>query len=280
MIISSQKVYFKHPPTNNHIYYNYLVHGINRYSTTPISDNGIPVRVAEEEMSWSQQNIQAIVKRSTSTEVKDDSRPVEALSASRERTSDSANPASAIPRRRAARLRVRNVVQPPAPRPLSPRTVALPLALPLAPRPVSASTAAPRPVSASTAAPRPPVKISLAPASTAEVPDERVWSLVETLGWVDSDEIKRTSSYIKNRIPEESRSDLLRGMMRFKQTLEESFTTIPLYEALGEEEKNNVLFHIIGKGREFYNYAKQYPTITLYLFEGKYQNLYTMLRSL
>lgn len=119
------------------------------------------------------------------------------------------------------------------------------------------------------------------PETTQQSFDNDIWKLINKIAWVDKDEIVRTQQYIDQKIfIKEQRRDLYRGMLRFAEPLADKFLNLDVYEALNEEEKNNFLFHVIGKGSVFYNFSLSSPDIALYLFNGQIQNLYSFLKEL
>lgn len=119
------------------------------------------------------------------------------------------------------------------------------------------------------------------PATTQQVSDTELWGLLNKLGWVDKDEIVRTPRYIANRIPlKQHRRNLYGGMLRLTEPLSNAFLNVGAYEALNVEARNNFLFHVIGKGQDFYTFSMASPEIASYLFEGKVQNLYSFLKQL
>lgn len=61
-------------------------------------------------------------------------------------------------------------------------------------------------------------------------------------------------------------------------TLTSSLNNEVILDELNNTQKNNLLYHIIFKGREFYTYLCTYPIICLYLInDNLYQNIYELL---
>lgn len=117
------------------------------------------------------------------------------------------------------------------------------------------------------------------PATTDQVSDVRVWQLVRNLGWVDRDEIVRTQRYVFNRMNRKNdRRELLGGMLRLIAPLQAVFEDIAALSDLPDEDQMNFFGHVIGKGEDFYKFVLQCPDVSMYLFNGKVQNLFTFLR--
>ena len=115
--------------------------------------------------------------------------------------------------------------------------------------------------------------------SDSDSSDTNLWNLVDALEWVDKDEIVRNPRYVYNRITiKKSRQTLFNGMLRLSEALSNVFLNVSAYEELNIEDRNNFLFHVIGKGKDFYKSSMEFPEISLYLFEGKVQNLYSFIK--
>jgi hypothetical protein len=122
------------------------------------------------------------------------------------------------------------------------------------------------------------IGVNVAPAISGSVSDARFWELISVLGWVDRDEIVRTSRYLQRRHNQRNRRDLFGGMLRFIIPLREKFADIAPFQNLSRESQMNFFYHLIAKGQGFYEFTLEDPIISMYLFENKVQNLYTFLR--
>ena len=123
------------------------------------------------------------------------------------------------------------------------------------------------------------LRMPIVPASSDQVSDARVWELIQQLGWVDQDEMVRTKRYVMNKFPKLVRRELIEGMLRFIPSLQEVFADIAVLQELPEENQMNFFFHLMGKGKQFYQFTLTSPEISLYLlFDNRVQNLFTFLR--
>jgi hypothetical protein len=114
---------------------------------------------------------------------------------------------------------------------------------------------------------------SVAPES--EISDDDVWQLTNRLRWVDRDEIERSPEYIANILDRDECSTFHSGGLRLAMKLEPIFAVNPAFATLSSAEKKDLLFHIVGKGLHFYTFVLQCPDVAMYLFENKWQPLYT-----
>lgn len=128
-----------------------------------------------------------------------------------------------------------------------------------------------------------PARAMAAPPAAAEEDDDdetRIWDIIHRLDWQDRHEMFITQDYLEHRLDRKTRAYLLHAGAKYAKTLARVFEAarIPEYQSLVDsDQKNNILFHIIGKGREFYEFTMQCPDIATYLFDNKWQPLYTML---
>ena len=112
------------------------------------------------------------------------------------------------------------------------------------------------------------------------IPDESVWQIINHLRWVDQDEIERSPEYVANALSPDERFTLYNGGLGLAQRLSLVFESTPAYIALDDISKKNVMFHIIGKGQDFYKFVLECPDVAMYIFDNKWQPLYTWLRQL
>jgi hypothetical protein len=101
-------------------------------------------------------------------------------------------------------------------------------------------------------------------------PDIIFWGIVGRIRWFDKDESLMTKSSLI-RINHFQLNIIMRSMIdKFIPELKDKLDTICLLESLSEDEHNNIMSHIIMKGRQFYDCILACPEISLYLAENYY----------
>ncbi len=129
--------------------------------------------------------------------------------------------------------------------------------------------------------------IVVTPAEVATIIDDaKFWdTYVKPLNWRESDESKRTKTYVLAALPSDrKRAELRAAITSLVAPIKVGLADNPEFTELIPNAQNNFLAHIIGKGEGFYNMVVECPMLALYLLEKnpatrepKYQNLWDYL---
>lgn len=110
------------------------------------------------------------------------------------------------------------------------------------------------------------------------ISDEKFWDdYITPLGWTDVDESKRTKAYVINIVStNRKKAELRAAITELTRDIRTALENQQDFARLTNETKNNILAHIVAKGRDFYFTICEAPDIALYLID-KYQPLWTYL---
>jgi hypothetical protein len=108
--------------------------------------------------------------------------------------------------------------------------------------------------------------------------DTVFWNMISRITWYDRDERHMYVYMALNRFTTNEKSYILQQINDiYIPKLKEKLTNVPLLQTVESDNHNNILTHIIMKGKVFYNGILNNPEVSLYLYD-QYYPVYDWLR--